>query len=166
MKIFLLSAALFTQLSFANHLGEKVLIYTDGERAKFGVMFANDSNKVWILNVTLWAPHLTPSMKMKTLAWRLFDSSTGHYLNGWRIAVQNVDQKIYNGTLALTLGLENEQGVFETVKAQPHLKLLLAVDQDLAAPVPTHYVDLGSYCSGSADQFMDLTTGKTGCNSN
>lgn len=150
-------------VAFADSLGKKVEIYAEGSGPRFSTLFSYDADKMWMLTMTLWGRDLAPDNVMRTLAWRLYDSKSRQFIGPWKNAVNNSEPTLYPGTLAFSLGLIDELEIVEAIKGLPTLKVVIAVDQNLAAPVPTHYVDLGSLCGTNPQNFVDLSSGGTGC---
>lgn len=166
MKSFILGLVFLglAQNSFAEDFGKQVSIYSDNTGPQFSTIFAYDQDKAWILTMSLWGGDLLPNHTMKTLAWRLFDADSGQYINQWTVAVENSSPVMYPGTMAFSWALKNESEVMAAIQALKNLKVILSVDQDLSAPVPTHFIDLGLYCQSNPDNFRNLTMGSSGCN--
>lgn len=165
MKYILIGILAFcvSQSVQAEDLGKPVKIYRDARGPQFGSQYAYDSDKFWSLTVSLWAGDLLPDFQMKTLAWRLFDSSTQKYVNHWTTAVNHQSSIMYPGSMVYSWILVDENETRDAIKSLPNLKVVLSVDRDLAAPVPTHFIDLGSYCLTDPKHFMNLTSGSSGC---
>jgi len=133
---------------------------------QFGTQYAYDADKFLSITFSLWGGDLLPTFTMKTLAWRLFDSASGKWINDWTTAVNNSSAVMYPGSMPYSWSLNSENEVLVAIKSLPNLKIVLSVDRDLAAPEPTHFVDLGSYCSTNPGHFVNLTTGGQGCQAN
>lgn len=153
----------FCQIAKADNFGKRINVYSDTNGPQFGVQYAYDEDKFLALTVSFWGGDLLPNFSMKTLSWRLFDSSSGKFINEWTTAVNNSSPVMYPGTMVYSWTLSEEQEITEAIKSLSKLKLILSVDQDLASPVFTHYLDLGSYCVSNGNHFLNLTTGKQGC---
>lgn len=167
-KFFLVALVLgFTQPAFANDLGRQVNIFSDNAGPRFSTVFAYDTDTVWTMTLSLWGRDLAPDMSMKSLAWRLLDSRTGQFINQWTTTVNNPSPVMYPGTIAFSWDLRQARNeVMAAIHALPNLKVLLSVNGDLAAPTATHFIDLGAYCSSNPGNFINLTTGGSGCSAN
>jgi|GEM_PF-5412602 len=165
MNIFLSGLIIlgFSQIAFAAEFGKQVDIYSDNSGPQFSTIFANDTDKVWNVTFSIWGGDLLPNFSMKTLAWRLWDTNAKKYINKWIIAEDHPAPVMYPGTMSYSWELQLEDEVFAAIHSLPNLKLVLSVDQDLSEPVATHYIDLGSYCKSNPKNFVNLTTGGSGC---
>lgn len=168
MKNFILTIFIlfFCQIANAESFGKRINVYSDNHGPQFGVQYAYDEDIFLTLTVSLFGGDMLPNFMMKTLSWRLYDSSSGKFINNWTTSVNNSSPVMYPGTMVFSWKLSSEQETTEAIKALSYLKIIFSVDQDLSSPVPTHFLDLGSYCLSNANHFLNLTTGKQGCKVN
>lgn len=154
----------FVSSAFAQQdLGQQIQVYVENKAPKISTIFAADQDKFWVVTLSLWASDLKSDFNITTLSWNVYDSKSEQYIQSWKTLIENSAPTIYPGTLAFTLNLENESEILTAIKNQKSLKLILSVDQDLAAPIATHFVDIGAYCTTHPENFMNLTTGQAGC---
>lgn len=166
MKSFFIAAIVscLGQFGYASNLGKEVKVYSDQSGPSLTTVFAYDTDKVLVLTFSLGASDvLSATRTMKSLSWRLFDSVSGQFINDWQLAVNHSSPVTYPGTMALSWELTDEQQVLAGIRSLPNLKIVLAVDQSVSTPVATHFIDLGSYCRSNPANFMNLTTGGSGC---
>ena len=156
----------FSQVSNAADFGKEVKIFRDRVAPQFGSQYAYDEDKFLLITFSVWGGDLSPTASFKSLAWRLFDSASGNWINAWTTAVNQSSEVIYPGAMAHSWALDRESEVLSAIKALPNLKIVLSVDGNLASPEPTHFIDLGSYCLTNPGHFMNLTSGQQGCAAN
>lgn len=156
----------FSQFSNAANLGKEIKIYSDSVGPQFGTQYAYDEDKFLSVTFSLWGGDLLPTFTMKTLAWRLFDSGSGKWINAWTTAVNNSAAVTYPGSMVFSWSVDRKKEVLVAIRSLSNLKIVLSVDGDLSSPVATHFVNLGGYCLTDPGHFMNLTTGKQGCRAN
>ena len=152
-----------SQAVLAEDFGKQVAFYQDKKQPQFGVIYSNDTDVMVVMNLTLWAGDLMPTHKMKSLAWRLYDSGTNQYVNAWTVESRGSGDTFYPGTIAFSWSIKDKNEAISTMKSLSKLKVLFSVDGNLSAPTPTHFIDLGSYCTSNPDNFINLTSSHNGC---
>jgi hypothetical protein len=166
MKILIALAILMYSIPAfsAENIGKEVSLASANGQSAFGVQFAHDTDLGINGNFTVNGRDLTGSDCFASLAYRFYNSATGAYISDWVIADSSTTGcAVLTGTYPIQVHSTDAGAVTTILSGLPNLKLVLAVNFSGTNYVATNYIDLSSLCKTSPQNFIDLTTGKTGC---
>ena len=165
VKILIAVLSMIPMLAFAgtSGLGKQIDFYQENGSPKFGVQVAHDVDKDWAISFAINGADLSGGKPIRVIAWRLWDKKSESFLSEWRTQVESSTDIYYSGTTAFSWDLSDPALVNEAIRNSTQLALVIYAAQYGPAATPTHFIDLGSYCSTNADHFVDLTSGQAGC---
>jgi hypothetical protein len=148
----------------AENIGKEVSPASTNGQSTFGVQFAHDTDLGINGNFTVNGRDLANSDCFSSLAYRFYNSATGAYISDW----VNEDSSTtgcaaLTGTYPIQIHSTDAGTVTTLLSNLPNIKLVLAVNFSGANYEATNYIDLSALCKTSPQNFIDLTTGKTGC---
>jgi len=150
-------------LSAGEDIGKEISLASSNGGAAFGVQFAHDSDFGINGYFTVNGQDLTGGNCFTSLAYRFYNSTTGAYISDWTIQDYDSSCAQMTGTYPIHVSTADTVVVKNILSQLPNLELVLAVNFWGTQYKATNFIDLGSLCKTSPENFADLTTGKTGC---
>lgn len=148
-------------------LGKQLKIYEENGTPKFGVQIMHNSNpdpeRMWAITFSIQGAELSAGKPLRVIAWRLWDQRSETFLSEWRTQVESVNDRYYPGVAAFSWDTAVPSVVFEAIQNSTQLALVISATHQSRPNQPTHFIDLGAYCSSAANHFLNLTTGQSGC---
>jgi hypothetical protein len=160
MKIFFLALTVLISLnSVAADLGQIVDFYSDKGTPKFGVQTASGIVSIMF---SISGNQMAQHQLVDLVLVKFVDKNTGNDLS----KVLQVDKSLggmdISGIQAYGASLQgNEANEVSKNLKNTAIQILIS---NKGTSLFKGYIDLGAYCATNADHFLNLDTGKAGCN--
>lgn len=146
-----------------NIQGVEVYPSIEADKAQFGVTMMSEADSIFYVVMSIPGSKLANQGAIQSVSYSVFDKKSGTYLVK-QTDLERHSNTIYNiGNYALTFAIDKKELVSILMKDISNLVLLLTVNQNLDS-APTHYVDFSKLCSQHPNNFINITTEKSGCN--